>query len=126
MPNEIYTDEERKVREETEKAFGSCKKCYGKGYSTEYKVTSSRLGKNVSPDSINFCSCERGKQLEQVITKAKIEAAQFIKSQNVAIPCEPDCSGLRHAKHEGAWEQHLEFDEDIDRYIDELKQQLSK
>jgi hypothetical protein len=59
--------------------------------------------------------------LEQAVLDGRIDELNYIKSQNVAIPCEPDCDEVRHARHEGAWEQHLEFDRDIDERIDELR-----
>lgn len=60
-------------------------------------------------------------QIKQLIKEARIEELEYIKSQNVSIPCEPDCSELRHARHEGAWEQHLEFDADIDNRLAALQ-----
>lgn len=80
--NDVYPSEIkdfiREVRatavKETEKAFGGCKKCYGKGYATY------RHGTRTSADFIGdrsyttpqetrmlFCVCERGKALEKLI-----------------------------------------------------------
>lgn len=48
---------------ELEKSYGGCHKCWGKGYATysgEYRARDMRW-----PDeSIRYCDCERGKQLE--------------------------------------------------------------
>ena len=52
---------------EIEKAYGGCRICYGKGYHTKRVGTSSRYG-NVTHDTIGYCSCDRGKQLEAVIS----------------------------------------------------------
>jgi len=64
--------------------------------------------------------------IEQQVLIGRIDSLEYIKSQNIVIPCEPDCDELRHAKHEGAWEQHLEFDQDLDRQITTLKAQLKE
>ena len=58
---------------EQAKAYGGCEKCYGKGYSTEKarEIGSEDFGgegyvKNL-PIRMNFCRCERGKQLEKLL-----------------------------------------------------------
>ena len=38
-------------------AFGGCEKCFGKGYATQHLPTGEKM---------NFCSCERGAQLEKL------------------------------------------------------------
>lgn len=48
--------------EKTAKAFGGCRKCYGKGYSTQ------KIGGKVR---INTCVCDRGIQLDQLIGDIK-------------------------------------------------------
>lgn len=61
---------------QTEMAFGGCHKCYGKGYSTY------RHGISGAPDfegdrgfetamktHMVFCTCDRGKQLSELLTK---------------------------------------------------------
>ena len=48
---------------ETEKAFGGCKTCYGKGYSTSLEINGLSDGDIFTP-IIYFCGCSRGKQLE--------------------------------------------------------------
>lgn len=64
--------------EEASKAFGNCKKCYGKGYSTEMKGAIEGAedfggeGFILPPKRVmNFCSCGRGKQLESLIRQHK-------------------------------------------------------
>ncbi len=62
--------------EEVSKAFGGCTRCYGKGYATV------RYGFNAHADFIGdksykygkkthmeFCNCDRGKQLEELIKR---------------------------------------------------------
>lgn len=54
---------------ETAKAYGACKKCYGKGYHTEHQVTVGghrAYGKKVRL-AMNYCICDRGKQLEKLL-----------------------------------------------------------
>ena len=55
-----------KAREETEKAYGGCHYCYGKGYGTQ---TASWVGRGYYKKlpTMKFCTCERGKQLEQLL-----------------------------------------------------------
>ena len=65
-----------------------CKNCYGKGYSTEY------VGKTIAHADfigdqdrvlanerilINFCSCERGKQIRSLIKQMQIEKLEELK-----------------------------------------------
>jgi len=56
----------QKAREETEKAYGGCHYCYGKGYGTQ---TASWVGRGYYKKlpTMKFCTCERGKQLEQLL-----------------------------------------------------------
>lgn len=59
---------------ETNKAFGGCEKCYGKGYATvQYGIQGFEDFGNdgfVAPirTNMHFCTCERGKQLEKLIS----------------------------------------------------------
>ena len=59
-------------REEIEKAYGGCHKCYGKGYAT---VSDGTIGyedfggegfKTPITTKMKFCTCERGKQLAEL------------------------------------------------------------
>lgn len=56
-----------------EKAFGNCKKCYGKGYATYFGTYSVRQYKWKDPEDMKFCTCERGEQLEERIIKLRAE-----------------------------------------------------
>lgn len=65
------------ARKETEKAFGGCKKCYGKGYAT---VRSGLIGyedfggdgfKTPPTNKIKYCTCDRGTQLQTLNQKEK-------------------------------------------------------
>lgn len=72
----IDTEIQRAVAD-TEKAFGGCKACYGKGYATQMLV------ENVADDfgtegymtapfvRMNYCKCARGKQLKALLTPNK-------------------------------------------------------
>jgi len=59
-------------KEAVEKAYGGCKKCYGKGYATRrHGLTGSDdFGGEGFTDPAKthmvFCSCDRGKQLESL------------------------------------------------------------
>lgn len=73
---------------EIEKAYGGCQSCFGKGYAT---VKSQIIGygtdgdiggyegkyKRDNPVQMNYCDCERGKQLEALnsaaITNARVQ-----------------------------------------------------
>lgn len=52
---------------ETEKAYGGCHYCYGKGYGTQTAAWVGR-GYYKKVPTMKFCTCERGKQLEQLLT----------------------------------------------------------
>ncbi len=59
--------------EETEKAFGGCKLCYGKGYATQAEVikySADFIGDkefSTKQTSIILCSCDRGQQLKKLL-----------------------------------------------------------
>lgn len=66
---------EQSAIERTEKAFGGCKKCFGKGYATTLSFASSqedfgdeKTGTWKLPE-MRFCVCDRGKQLKEQIAK---------------------------------------------------------
>lgn len=56
--------------EETKKAFGGCLKCYGKGYSTQI-VEGDR-------HSIDTCSCDRGKQVDDLLHNTHMETIRVL------------------------------------------------
>lgn len=63
MPTPDYT----KGYEDASKAFGGCTLCYGKGYAT---VDALWVGGGLMQKaaSIRFCECDRGKQLQEIIS----------------------------------------------------------
>ncbi|WP_131816182.1 hypothetical protein [Mycolicibacterium porcinum] len=65
---------EAEVRQETEKAYGGCRNCYGKGYATQKSEVRAR-GMRWDTSGIKFCDCERGKQLQQLIERKEDESA---------------------------------------------------
>lgn len=78
----IHSEQERvwkTAEEETAKAFGGCRLCYGKGYATskrQYEGARGRIFGELDP--YIPCSCDRGKQivemknlLQEEITKEK-------------------------------------------------------
>ena len=64
-----------KAREEEAKAFGGCRNCYGKGYSTVIENEISHadfIGDKTSVRELppmRFCKCDRGEQLKKLIAK---------------------------------------------------------
>jgi|ERR1044071_939788 hypothetical protein len=70
----------REARLQTEKAYGGCHNCYGKGYAT-FKTqhigygTDGDIGgyegpyKRDMPVGMKLCTCERGKQLKAALSK---------------------------------------------------------
>lgn len=72
LKGETLTALERLVTEEvqlTEKAFGGCKKCYGKGYATWRHGETYRGATHNMRNDIKFCDCDRGKQLSGLVTE---------------------------------------------------------
>lgn len=65
-----WIDKLHTQRREIEKAFGDCKECYGKGYATT-KVQAGYRGKIWELDPIRPCSCDRGKQINKLLTSLK-------------------------------------------------------
>lgn len=70
-----------------EKAYGSCHKCYGKGYaSVRHGETYRGKTTNMRTD-IKYCTCERGKQLEELsaleINKARQELLDTVNSATI-------------------------------------------
>lgn len=70
----------QQAQKETEKAFGGCTKCYGKGYATYRSGTSWRGDFEGDPDGSTpisermvYCTCDRGKQLESHVKQAQIQ-----------------------------------------------------
>lgn len=68
------------VAAQTAKAYGGCTNCFGKGYATYINGTTaySDFGDELGGDysrhtdklEMRFCTCDRGKQLEQLASKA--------------------------------------------------------
>lgn len=85
---------------ELEKAYGGCHNCYGKGYATYRSAYSSYgtdgdiggfEGRYYQPyEKILFCKCDRGKQLEAIITqectKARLRGynSGWVKAQRLS------------------------------------------
>ena len=76
-----------KERKDTEKAFGGCKKCYGKGYGTQTLFARTGIpdfgpwdGKKYQwkLPSMVFCSCSRGKQLMKLWHEGEAEIIKKI------------------------------------------------
>lgn len=74
QPDELKTFI-KEIVTKTETAFGGCKKCYGKGYSTQLKqlhysadfIGDKDYKEDVSP--VVPCSCERGKGIKEIAIK---------------------------------------------------------
>lgn len=64
------------ARIETERAYGGCYNCYGKGYSTVNYIEQgfddfAHEGYKLDKHVMKFCGCSRGKQLEIELTQLK-------------------------------------------------------
>lgn len=68
-----------RVTTELEKAYGGCHLCYGKGYATTWEGTETRNSHHpelaIAPhQQIKYCTCDRGKQLSEMVSRVTIEA----------------------------------------------------
>ena len=61
-----YPQMREHIRKQTEKAFGGCTNCYGKGYSTNKEVWTG-LNYREEKNPIHPCECDRGKQIAEII-----------------------------------------------------------
>jgi hypothetical protein len=79
-----------------EKAYGSCRKCYGKGYSSELTAISwgadfevDKPGSETQSNMI-LCSCDRGEQLEKIVAylreQGRREERSVIKDMQFSTP----------------------------------------
>src|SRR5690349_16700110 len=80
------------VRQEIEKAYGGCRLCYGKGYATVNDTwisndTDQDIGspggtiRDGNPSAMRFCTCSRGKQLEQLVGQQQDQAKRDHEQQ---------------------------------------------
>lgn len=93
---------EEKARKETEKAFGGCTKCYGKGYgSNEIKVVT--------------CECSRGKDMQGILEKTWLEGYKEGEKTSVIFQIENERD--RWAK-EGAERENKGFKAGLQRAIE--------
>ena len=74
VKDEVGFDRLNEAIDEMKQAFGYCERCFGKGYSTEYKMSSIQAvdygvtggatykeGKGIE---LTYCDCPRGQQLK--------------------------------------------------------------
>lgn len=75
------------ISQKTKKAYGNCDLCFGKGYSTQLENYSGRGESDIGQGGIEVrgqtpyylpCSCDRGKQIKEMIEKAREEAEYTI------------------------------------------------
>lgn len=74
---------------DTQKAFGDCTKCYGKGYATVMRglhgasdFEMNQKGFDVSPTvHLNYCSCGRGKELAKIMKQTHQYAQEEIEEE---------------------------------------------
>lgn len=81
---EVVINKIKSFLSQTEKAFGGCKNCYGKGYATtKRQATGRNYFEELSP--ILPCKCSRGEQIKELLSQAKAEGrkemAEEIKKQ---------------------------------------------
>lgn len=72
----LLADQQR----QQEKAYGGCHICYGKGYHTKRVGHSSRYG-NKTYDTIGYCTCDRGKQLKEVMASSQRQLIDRLMEQ---------------------------------------------
>ena len=73
----------------TERAFGGCKNCYGKGYHTTIEYAHAGVdfqdhapgakGKMWKLPEVRFCKCERGQELEKRFSEARKSAIESFR-----------------------------------------------
>lgn len=77
-----------RTKQETEKAFGGCTKCYGKGYATvseymsgrgDYDMGQGRVVIDEKMPIMRFCSCSRGEALKKEVSQIKQETIEECK-----------------------------------------------
>lgn len=85
----------RAEREKTEKAYGGCHKCYGKGYATyrhglRYSADMPWDKEYVDPMETHmiYCTCDRGKQLKELVTAEKLKILEACKLEKKLV--QPD------------------------------------
>ena len=108
MPvNEEHSDLWEEIKQ-VEKAYGGCHDCYGKGYATvndrwHGNDTDTDIGSpggyvsGGNPNAMKFCKCDRGKQLEQLIERAVMEA-RLDERLKVDFEVERECRDTEKAK----------------------------
>lgn len=73
----------------TDKAYGGCHLCYGKGFSTVRHGETYRGASHNERTDMKFCTCDRGKQLEaNCISRSQVEEA--LKEMSTKDIEEPD------------------------------------
>jgi hypothetical protein len=60
----------------TEKAYGGCHNCYGKGYSTGAELYAAKGAKWGNHNKMKFCTCDRGQQLETQVAQLRSRLGQ--------------------------------------------------
>jgi hypothetical protein len=74
----LITTEANRLAEQTAKAYGGCRNCFGKGYATWRHGETYRGRTTNMRDDISYCTCDRGKQLEQQIDRLVGERAKKV------------------------------------------------
>lgn len=77
-------------RKEIEKAFGGCRNCWGKGFATvkaqaqSFEDFGGEKTEIFELDPIRPCSCDRGKQIKEMLSTQKKEIVEKIRQIDVS------------------------------------------
>lgn len=95
----FITSEIQKAEVRTEKAFGGCKKCYGKGYATQIENWTGRGYSKAAPYYLP-CTCDRGRQIETLISKAQVEVLDEVAKEVEALDIGRDDEADKNRTHD--------------------------
>jgi hypothetical protein len=120
-----HTEPKQVEGDETVKAYGGCKLCYGKGYATVNDQwvahdTDTDIGspggyyKGGRPFAMKYCTCGRGKQLETLVGQ-QIQAAQEKHRTEKIQKTQSLCSCPMCEHHTKAYELHVLPDEQLQK-----------
>lgn len=72
MPTrQVFIIDIARMFERLEKAYGGCRKCYGKGYSTVRYGLDFGRSEEKPTTHIETCTCDRGKQLARLLKEKR-------------------------------------------------------
>lgn len=109
-----------------EKAYGGCRLCYGKGFST-YRYGTIGHGEPDLGDTgvygepitthMNFCSCDRGKQLKELVTAEKLKILEQVKLEK------PESAGVNDFQN-GVYSGYLNAIDDLNAIREKVRNNI--